>query len=209
MGNHTFVEFSTAAACYVYNNADHLFQLGDSEYHMTEFRNQLWADHRVIHYNSENYYWQANFASWINSELGIKPLRSYRLGNSEGGIESMQRYQLEDIDKNETDNVAELIQGLRGDKRTWRDSSRALIRIGKPAVPALIDAMRDGDHRVRNRAVYTLGQLGTAAKAAIPLLQKLQLRDRNELYSQPSRFGLKSGLIVYLNIDSAVILSAG
>ena len=79
MGNHTFVEFSTAAACYAYHNADLPFQLGNSEYHMTELRDQLWAEHRVIHYNSENYYWQVNFASWINDEIGIEPVRSYRL----------------------------------------------------------------------------------------------------------------------------------
>ena len=81
MGNYTFVEFSTAAACYVYNNANHLFQLGDSEYHITEFRNQLWADHRVIHRNSEKYSWQRDFASWLKSNLGIEPIRSYRLNN--------------------------------------------------------------------------------------------------------------------------------
>ena len=81
MGNYTFVEFSTAAACYVYNNANHLFQLGDSEYHITEFRNQLWADHRVIHRNSEKYSWQRDFASWLKSNLGIEPIRSYRLND--------------------------------------------------------------------------------------------------------------------------------
>ena len=150
MGNHTFVEFSTAAACYIYNNANLPFQLGDPEYDMTELRDQLWADHRVIHYNSENYYWQANFASWINSELEIKPLRSYRLENS---------------DNNETDDVAELIQGL-GNQQTWLESSRTLVRIGEPAVPALIDALRAEDHRVRFRAINTLGELGRVAEVS-------------------------------------------
>ena len=40
MGNYTFVEFSTAGACYVYDNANLPFELGDSEVSMSELRNQ-------------------------------------------------------------------------------------------------------------------------------------------------------------------------
>ena len=79
MGDHTFIEFSTAGACYVYRNAGLPFELGDSEYRMDELRARLWAIHRVIHHNSENYYWQADFASWLEDEIGIEPARSYRL----------------------------------------------------------------------------------------------------------------------------------
>ena len=161
MGNYTFVEFSTAAACYVYDDTNCPFSLGNSEYNMTELRDQLWVEYRIIHYNSENYYWQANFASWINSELGIKPLRSYRLKNS---------------DNNETDDIAELIQGL-GNQQIWLESSRALVRIGKPAVPALIEALRNEDHRVRFRSINTLGELGGIAEAAIPMLRQLRIFD--------------------------------
>ncbi len=75
--NYTFVEFSTAAACYVYNNANLPFRLSDSEYHITELRDQPRADHRVIHRNSENYSWQRDLASWLRSNLGIEPVRSY------------------------------------------------------------------------------------------------------------------------------------
>ena len=78
MGTHTFVEFSTAGACYVYDNASCPFGLGDSVYHMSELRNQLAAEHRVIHSNSDTYHWQRNFSWWIRRELGIEPLRSYR-----------------------------------------------------------------------------------------------------------------------------------
>ena len=80
MGDHTFVEFSTAGACYVYDNARRPFDLGDSEYDMIQLRNQESAEHRVIHSNSEAYLWQGKFESWIRSELGTNPLRSYRLG---------------------------------------------------------------------------------------------------------------------------------
>ena len=80
MGNHTFVEFSTAAACYVYDDTSRPFELGDSEYHMGELRNQSLAKHRVNHIGSERYYWQRKFERWIRRELGIEPLRSSRLG---------------------------------------------------------------------------------------------------------------------------------
>ncbi|MDE0636390.1 MAG: EH signature domain-containing protein [Candidatus Poribacteria bacterium] len=79
MGNYTFVEFSTAAACYVYYNVNLPFELGKSEYYMHELRNPDWAVHRVIHQNSENYYWQKNLAKWIKKEIGFEPVRSYRL----------------------------------------------------------------------------------------------------------------------------------
>ena len=182
MGNHTFVEFSTAAACYAYNNANLPFQLGDSEYHMIELRDQLWAAHRVIHRNSEDYSWQRDFALWLRSNLRTEPVRSYRLEN---------------IDKNEandfvdeTDDVAKLIQGL-GNKQTWLESSRALVRIGKPAVPALIDALRNGDHSVRFRAINTLGELGGVAEAATPMLRQLRVFDSKDYIRDRADWVLK------------------
>lgn len=80
MGGYTFVEISTEGACYVYDNASRPFELGDSEYHITELRDQSLATHRVDHIGSERYYWQRKFAWWNRRELGIEPLRSYRLG---------------------------------------------------------------------------------------------------------------------------------
>ena len=80
MGNHTFVEFSTAAACYVYDDVSRPFGLGDSEYHMSELRNQPMAKHRVNHIGSERYYWQRKFKPWIRRELGIEPLPKLPIG---------------------------------------------------------------------------------------------------------------------------------
>ncbi len=85
MGEFTFVEFSTAGACYVYYNYDidsnlNLpFGLEASEYHMSELRCRSSAIHRVIHSNSEKYSWQRDFALWLEDEIGIEALRSYRL----------------------------------------------------------------------------------------------------------------------------------
>ena len=84
MGNYTFVEFSTDGACYIYDNSRLPFRLDNSEYTMDTWRentlrDQSLAKYRVIHRNSENYYWQDNLESWLKSEFGIKPLRSYQL----------------------------------------------------------------------------------------------------------------------------------
>ena len=79
MGEYTFVEFSTGGACYVYDNANCPFSLRDLDYHMSELRNQWLAKHRVIHRNSERYSWQDRFSAWIEGELDIESLRSYRL----------------------------------------------------------------------------------------------------------------------------------
>ena len=79
MGDYTFVEFSTAGACYVYHNVDIPFEVGDSEYRMDKLRSQGRAKHRVIHNSSEKYSWQNKFALWLENRLSIEPLRSYRL----------------------------------------------------------------------------------------------------------------------------------
>ena len=88
----------------------------------------------------------------------------------------MRSHQLEDIDKNKNDNVAKLIQDL-GSRQTCIESSRALVRIGKPAVPALIDALHDEDHSIRLRVINTLGELGSVAEAATPMLRQLRVSD--------------------------------
>lgn len=181
MGNFTFVEFSTVGACYIYNNSSIPFNLGDPEYRTSQLRNQSSAEGRVIHSYSENYSWQNELASWINRELGIKPLRSYQLQNSDnnetddtGGL--MRNSDKAASDNNETENIGELVSGL-DNGRIWLKNASALAKIGKPAVPALIEALRDQDPRIRNRAVYTLGRLGNSALPAIPMLLDLRISD--------------------------------
>ena len=90
MGNYTFVEFSTAGACYVYYNFNLPFELGKSEYYMSDLRNPDWAVHRVIHPRSEYYYWQKNLAEWIKTNLDIEPQRSYRLLHGSNNIKNNQ-----------------------------------------------------------------------------------------------------------------------
>lgn len=66
MGAFTFVEFSTAGACYVYRSKNLPFKLGESEYYMDELRSQRLAVHRVIHSSSETHRWQHQFIDWLN-----------------------------------------------------------------------------------------------------------------------------------------------
>ena len=79
IGEYTFVEFSTAGACYVYRNSNLPFELSDSVYTMGELKNQLWARYKMNHFSAEKYSWQRKFESWIYNELGIEPQRNYRL----------------------------------------------------------------------------------------------------------------------------------
>ena len=79
IGNDTFVEFSTAGACYVYDDINRPFSLDDSKYSMFELRWRGREKHWQPHPGSERYLWQRNFASWLKSNLGIEPVRSYRL----------------------------------------------------------------------------------------------------------------------------------
>lgn len=181
MGNFTFVEFSTAGACYIYNNDNIPFNLGDPEYRASQLRNLSWAERRVTHSNSENYSWQYDLESWINRELGIKPLRSYQLGTNEknephdvGGFK--RGLDKATSDNNETEYIDELIRGLDS-RQIWLKNANTLAKIGKSAVPALIEALRDQDPRIRNRVIYTLGLLGNSALPAIPMLLELRFND--------------------------------
>ena len=83
MGEYTFVEFSTAAACQVYHfyNISMLdpFELDASDFSMSTLRNSDRAIHRVIHTHSNKYSWQNKFALWLENRLSIEPSRSYRL----------------------------------------------------------------------------------------------------------------------------------
>lgn len=87
MGDYTFVEFSTNAACYVYDNSRLPFRMDQSAYTMDTWRRNtlrnspLLAKPRVIHRNSEEYYWQEKFELWLSSRLGIEPIRSYWLND--------------------------------------------------------------------------------------------------------------------------------
>ena len=63
-----------------------------------------------------------------------------------------------------------MIDMFRGRERLATQSSEAVARFGEVAVPALIEAARDPDPRLRYWAVRTLGDIGEAAGAAKEVL---------------------------------------
>lgn len=77
MHNHTFVEFSTAGACYIYRDARSPFRMDASVYYMGRLRRPEQAVHRVIHSGSERYSWQRKFRDWISRNLGIRQSGKY------------------------------------------------------------------------------------------------------------------------------------
>jgi len=61
------------------------------------------------------------------------------------------------------------------DEPLRRQVNEALVAIGKPAVPALIETLGASDSvQQRRYAIYTLGKLGPLAAAAVPTLKKLR-----------------------------------
>ena len=58
-----------------------------------------------------------------------------------------------------------------------RSSMAALVKLGPKAVPALITAMEDEKYAGRDLALEALGEIGPAAKQALPAIQKLLMTD--------------------------------
>ena len=77
----------------------------------------------------------------------------------------------------DADAVPGLIELLR-DKDLWNNSRayswvvRALTKIGKPAVPELTAALKEGPVNVRIKAADILGGIGSDASEAVPALME-------------------------------------
>ena len=62
------------------------------------------------------------------------------------------------------------------DARVMSQAQQALMRLGRDAVPALVEALQGAhDARVKQLAAWMLGELGVAAEASLPALQSLKL----------------------------------
>ncbi len=65
--------------------------------------------------------------------------------------------------------ISRLVEGLKGwDREKVQANADTLARIGEPAVPALIEALKDEDPGVRSNAARVLGDI-EAPEAAVPL----------------------------------------
>jgi hypothetical protein len=68
-------------------------------------------------------------------------------------------------------NVGALIEDLKGaDLEKSGQANLALIRVGAPAVPAILELLATSDPRLRSLALSTLWGMGSKAEAAVPTL---------------------------------------
>jgi len=68
-------------------------------------------------------------------------------------------------------NIPALIEDLKGaDKEKSGQANLALIRVGAPAVPAIVELLATTDPRLRSLALTTLWGMGAKAEAAVPAL---------------------------------------
>ena len=97
-------------------------------------------------------------------------------------------------------SVAELVEALETsnyETRFWAISElRKLGRGAKPAVPALIEALKDA--ALRPQAAETLGNIGPEAEAAIPALVEAIMREQGKTSGTgsggPSTFSWRAGV---------------
>ena len=83
-------------------------------------------------------------------------------------------------------NVPRLIECLKGDYFYFEKGAAkiALVRIGRPAVPALIEALDNADSYISEGAAITLGMIGPKAKEAVPPLINILLRTKTSIALQ-------------------------
>src|SRR3712207_5375447 len=86
--------------------------------------------------------------------------------------------------------VAPLIEKLTdNDFRVRHDAADAIAKIGSPAVPFLITALKSENQQVRWRAASALGEIGAEASAAVPALM-VTLQDEDEYIRRISAYAL-------------------
>ena len=89
-----------------------------------------------------------------------------------------------------TDAVKEittLIECLKGDYFYFENGAAkiALVHIGRPAIPALIEALNNPNSYISEGAAIALGQMGTMAKEAVPALVNTLRRTDTSLMLRP------------------------
>jgi len=82
-----------------------------------------------------------------------------------------------DIDSGSTDvaDIPKHIEDFKDESQNGMVQARAmyaLVKIGPPAVPPLIEALESDDVNVRLMSLNTLGLIGSDAKDAIPAIKK-------------------------------------
>jgi len=94
-------------------------------------------------------------------------------------VRSRAAYALGEIGADAGVAVPALIKILKDDEEARSWVAKSLGRIGKPAVPVLIEALNNEEKEVRQAAVYALKIIGPDAKAAVPaLIESLDDEDK-------------------------------
>jgi HEAT repeat protein len=71
-------------------------------------------------------------------------------------------------------HVGDLLSRLKSEDTTVSgEANLALIRLGEPAVPGLVEMLRGDDTRLRKTAATTLWGLGAKGKEAVPALAEM------------------------------------
>lgn len=71
-------------------------------------------------------------------------------------------------------DVSDLLARLKSeDTKVSGEANLALIRVGEPAVPGLVEMLQSGDTRLRKTAATTLWGLGAKGKGAVPALAEM------------------------------------
>ena len=85
--------------------------------------------------------------------------------------------------------MAQLVEAL-DDPELSDAATDELASRGSDAVKPLVDALESSDETVQQRAIFTLGQLGPAAKDALPKLKQLASESNAEVIQDSAKFAI-------------------
>ena len=122
-----------------------------------------------------------------NNARGAIPALIKTVQDEVPAVRAQAAIALVSIDKTNLDIIAPLIS-LIGDAHgpvegqpVWLIAARALIQIGEPTVPALVDVIEQADmQQTRRQAAATIVQLGPQAASAVPQLIELASDENND-----------------------------
>src|SRR5262249_6572231 len=121
------------------------------------------------------------YAVWSLSFIGpaakeATPIVVKALADKSAQVRRKAAYALGRIDPDPEKVVAALVAALEDSDEDVRQAAAGpLPRMGKAAVPALIQAMKGDKAALRNTAIKTLGEIGAEADKAIPELRAFLL----------------------------------
>ena len=108
-------------------------------------------------------------------EKGVKKLR-FGLDSSRKEVVAAATHALAHLTDVDGLVIEDLMDALRR-TRSAAPAAEALAKMGKKAVPALVEGLSSKRERVRTWCCYALGKMSADAKEAVPALEKLAAED--------------------------------